>query len=155
MNLLILIALWFVFELLTNGEEMGWRGYILPRLQAKYNALFSSLIVGVLWGIWHIPKFLGSGLSSESSFTWFLLYHAAVSVLFTWLYNNSRGSLLLVTLFHASTNTAAMFLPISFSVAGGIIPNLMIVLYILAAIVVTIVAGWSRLSRTEPVQIQE
>lgn len=49
--LLVLIVPWILFEILTNGEEMGWRGYVLPRLQAKYNALTSSLIVGVIWGV--------------------------------------------------------------------------------------------------------
>ncbi|HEX6268721.1 MAG TPA: CPBP family intramembrane glutamic endopeptidase, partial [Anaerolineales bacterium] len=54
-NLLILIVPWFFYEAIANGEEMGWRGYILPRLQAKHNALVSSLIVGLLWGVWHFP----------------------------------------------------------------------------------------------------
>ena len=153
--LLALIVPWILFEILTNGEEMGWRGYVLPRLQARYNGLVSSLIVGMIWGVWHLPKFLGAGTNSERSFTWFVVAHLALAILYTWLYNNTRGSLLLVTLFHASGNTAAMFRPISFAAIGGIVPNLMIVLYILAATVVTVVAGPAQLSRTEPKQVQE
>jgi len=153
--LLYMILPWILFEIITNGEEMGWRGYVLPRLQAKYNALTSSLIIGVIWSIWHLPKFLGTGLSGERSFPWFTVAHLALAILYTWLYNNSRGSLLLVTLFHASSNTAGMFLPVSFAVAGGVISNLMIVLYIVAAIIVIVVAGPSRLSRTGSLQIQE
>ena len=68
MNVLLLIVVWFLFEVITNGEEIGWRGYVLPRLQAKYNALVASLIVGVIWGAWHLPKFLGVGANSERSF---------------------------------------------------------------------------------------
>ena len=154
-NLLILIVPWFFYEAIANGEEMGWRGYILPRLQAKHNALASSLIVGLSWGVWHFPKFLGLGANSERSFPWFMVITVAAAVLYTWLYNNTRGSLLLVTLFHASGNSAGIFLPISFAAIGGIVPNLMIVLYILAAVVVVIAAGPARLSRREPKQIQE
>jgi membrane protease YdiL (CAAX protease family) len=154
MNVLLLIVFWFLFEVITNGEEIGWRGYVLPRLQAKYNALVASLIVGVIWGAWHLPKFWGVGASSERSFTWFVVAHIALAVLYTWLYNNTRGSLLLVTIFHASGNTAGAFLPISFAATGGFMPNIMILLYILAAIIVTILAGPERLSQTEQMQTQ-
>lgn len=154
MNVLLLIVVWFLFEVITNGEEIGWRGYVLPRLQAKYNALVASLIVGVIWGAWHLPKFLGVGASNERSFAWFLVFIVAEAVLYTWLYNNTRGSLLLVTIFHASGNTAGAFLPISFAAPGGFMPNIMILLYILAAIIVTILAGPERLSRTEQMQTQ-
>lgn len=145
---LILIVPWFLFEMLTNGEEMGWRGYVLPRLQARHNALVASLIVGVIWGVWHLPKFLGTGVSGERSFAWFVVAHVALAVLYTWLYNNTRGSLLLVTLFHASGNTAAMFLPIAFATPGGIEQNVMVVLYVVAAVIVIFVAGPAHLSRT-------
>jgi hypothetical protein len=70
------------------------------------------------------------------------------------LYNNTRGSLLLVTIFHASGNTAGTFLPTSFATPGGFLPKIMILLYILAAIVVTIIAGPERLLRTEQRQVQ-
>lgn len=152
--LLALVVPWLVFEILTNGEEMGWRGYVLPRLQARYNALVSSLIVGVIWSVWHLPKFFGTGLSGERSFVWFTAALLALAILYTWLYNNTRGSLLFVTLFHATGNTAGMFLPISFAVPGGIEQNTLVVLYIIAAFVVTVRAGVKNLSRTEEKQIQ-
>jgi membrane protease YdiL (CAAX protease family) len=150
--LLALIIPWLVFEILTNGEEWGWRGYVLPRLQARFNALTSSLIVGVIWSVWHIPKFLGTGMRGERSFVWFTIAHLALAVLYTWLYNNTRGSLLLVVLFHAAQNTTGMFLPVKFAVPGGIEQNLLVVLYIVAAVVVTFVEGAERLSRTEEKQ---
>jgi len=153
--LLVLVVPWFIFEILTNGEEWGWRGYVLPRLQARYNALVASLILGMIWSVWHLPKFFGTGTSGGRSFVWFTVFCMAAAVLYTWLYNNSRGSLLLVVLFHAANNTAGMFLPTSFAVPGGIVQNLMIVLYILAAISVTVATGPTRLSRTEEMQIQE
>ena len=101
----------------ANGEEVGWRGYVLPRLQAKYNALVSSLIVGVIWGLWHIPKFLAPG--NTSPFGWFMIKVIADAVLYTWLYNNTKGSLLLATLFHAAGNTAGVFLPVTTTVTGN------------------------------------
>lgn len=153
--LLALVIPWLLFDLLTNGEEMGWRGYVLPRLQARHSALAASLVVGVIWGLWHLPKFLGSGTSSEKSLVWFVVAHLALAILYTWLYNSTRGSLLLVTLFHASGNTAGMFLPVSFAVAGGVKQNLLIVLTILAAVAVTVAAGPAHLSRTEEKQVQE
>lgn len=153
--LLVLVAPWIIFEILTNGEEMGWRGYVLPRLQAKYNALVASLIVGVIWSVWHLPKFFGTGFSDERSFFWFTVAHLALAVLYTWLYNNTRGSLLLVTLFHASGNTFGVFMPAEFAVTGGILSNLEIVFFVIAAVVVTVFAGPANLSRTEEKQIQE
>jgi uncharacterized protein len=152
--LLALVIPWILFEVLTNGEEIGWRGYVLPRLQAKYNALISSLIVGVIWSVWHLPKFMGTGISGERSFIWFTIAHLALAVLYTWLYSNTRGSLLLVVLFHAAGNTAGMFLPVQFAVPGGIEQNILIVLYILAAVLVVMTAGAAQLSRTEEKQVE-
>jgi len=153
--LLSMLIPWILFEVFTNGEEMGWRGYVLPRLQAKYNALVSSLILGVIWSIWHLPKFFGTGLNGELSFFWFTIFTIFVAILYTWLYNSTRGSLLLVTLFHASGNTVGVFLPVKFAMVGGILSNLETVFLVIAAVIVTIIAGPARLSRTEPKQIQE
>jgi len=153
--LLALLIAWILFEVFTNGEEMGWRGYVLPRLQSKYNAFVSSLILGVIWSVWHLPKFFGTGSSEGRSFFWFTVFTMSVAVLYTWLYNNTHGSLLLVVIFHASGNTVGMFLPAKFAVAGGILSNLEIVLFFIVAIVVTILAGPECLSRTEEKQVQD
>lgn len=142
-----LVIPWFLFELLTNGEEMGWRGYVLPRLLTKYHALTASLILGVIWALWHLPKLLGAGMNGDRSLVWFLVAHMALAILYTWVYTGTRGSLLLVTILHASSNTAGIFLPVSFAVAGGVTDNLLIVLIVLAAVVVTAVAGPARLAR--------
>ena len=154
-NLPLLFLPFLLSDAITNGEEMGWRGYVLPRLQAKYNALVSSLILGVIWAFWHLPKFLAPG--NTSSFGLFMVRIIAVAVLYTWLYNNAKGSLLLVTLFHAAGNAGGVFLPTATTVSGENTGTfiIQIVLEIIAAVVVIIYAGAERLSRTEPKQMQE
>jgi membrane protease YdiL (CAAX protease family) len=154
-NLLVFIVPFFLFDAIANGEEIGWRGYVLPRLQTKYNALVSSLIVGLIWGIWHFPKFLAPG--NDSSFALFMVKVMADAVLYTWLFNNTKGSLLLVTLFHASGNTAGVFLPIANTVTANNMGALLlqVLLEIIVAIVVMIIAGPARLSRREQPQMQE
>jgi uncharacterized protein len=154
-NLALLIIPFFLFDAIANGEEIGWRGYVLPRLQAKYSALAASLILGVIWGVWHIPKFLSHW--DTASFAWFMVDVLTKAVLLSWMYNSTKGSLLLVTLFHASFNTAAVLLPIANTVSDSnlgarIIINL---LEVITAIVVIVSAGPERLSQTEPKQVQE
>jgi membrane protease YdiL (CAAX protease family) len=154
-NLILLIVPFFIFDALTNGEEIGWRGYVLPRLQAKYSALISTLILGVIWSFWHLPKFVTHW--DTVSFVWFVVDTVAKAILLTWLYNNTRGSLLLVTLFHASFNTASVMLPMANTATGE---NLgaeifAVLLTVFVAVVVIFITGPERLSRYEPKQVQE
>ena len=153
-NLPVLILPFFLFDALTNGEEIGWRGYVLPRLQSKHNALLSSLILGVIWWFWHLPKFLAPG--NTSSFPLYLAEMLPVAVLYTWLYNNTQGSLLLVTLFHASGNTAGVFLPIANTISGSNLGPflLFIALLILTAAAVVASERPAQLSRKERLQVQ-
>jgi membrane protease YdiL (CAAX protease family) len=153
-SLPLFIVPFFIFDALTNGEEMGWRGYVLPRLQAKHSALLASLILGAVWGFWHLPKYLAPG--STGSFAVGTMKVFADAILYTWLYNSTRGSLLLTTIFHAAGNTAGVFLPIANTTSGSNMGVLIIaiVIEILVAIVVTVVSGPERLSRTEPRQTQ-
>jgi len=141
----------FLVDFVSNGEEIGWRGYVLPRLQARHSALIASLILGVVWGFWHLPKFLAD---DSSPFWLFMIRITASAVLYTWLFNNARGSLLLTTLFHASANTAGVFLPIANTAVGSNVNALVIqaALEVCAAIAVTLFAGPARLSRTQDKQ---
>ena len=153
-NLPLFVLPFLLFDAIANGEEIGWRGYVLPRLQKKYTALAASLIVGVIWGLWHLPKFLAPG--NTSPFAWFMVRQIADAVVYTWVYNNTKGSLLLVTLLHAASNTAGVFLPVYNTVSGSN-PTVFLIeigLVILAAVVVTVVAGPANLSRTAPRQAQ-
>lgn len=87
------------------GEEVGWRGYALPALQVRYSALISSLILGVMWTLWHLPQFFNPAtLYSDLPFGLFLAYLVPFTVLITWVFNSTGGSVLMAMLLHAVMN---------------------------------------------------
>ena len=87
------------------GEELGWRGFVLPRLLRLHPPINSSLILGVIWGLWHLPAFFISGTPQEgASFLFFFLGAIVLSFLSTFLYIHSRGSVLITALLHITTN---------------------------------------------------
>ncbi|HEX2908951.1 MAG TPA: type II CAAX endopeptidase family protein [Phototrophicaceae bacterium] len=126
------------------GEEIGWRGYALPRLQRRYSALTATLFLSVLWGLWHVPLFFYmeqpsidtlvgnapqfSYLSQPLMNAFWFLGLVAGAIVFTWLLNSSQGSILMVILFHGAYNF------VTASVTANGIP---------AAIVSTLVMLWS------------
>ena len=127
------------------GEELGWRGFALPRLQARQNALPASLLLGVLWGLWHLPQAIAMG-EGIVSFILFVLTLTAYAVLFTWVYNNTNGSLFLMVLFHAVFLTATLtFLAPQRDL---IVYVLYLILLWVAVTIVVVTAGAARLSRT-------
>jgi membrane protease YdiL (CAAX protease family) len=93
--------------LMTGGvnEESGWRGFALPRLQGRYPVLVSALIVWFFWAAWHLPYDFGRG----DELSWILenrlLWNLLISILLTWLYNRTNGSLLAPALLHPAMNT--------------------------------------------------
>jgi membrane protease YdiL (CAAX protease family) len=87
------------------AEEGGWRGFALARLQEKFNALVSSIILGTIWASWHIPMFFMPGSDQASiPFSLYLILNIAFATYITWLYNNTRGSLLITILAHFCIN---------------------------------------------------
>jgi len=110
-----LIILFLIFTLGFDGlgEEIGWRGFALPKLLESRSALISSLILGALWAIWHFPYALTQGtFLSEVPLYWFFINLLALSIIYTWIFINTNGSLLLALLFHAAGNTTINLLPI-------------------------------------------
>lgn len=88
------------------GEELGLRGFALPRLQERTNPFHASLVIGVLWGLWHLPVLVGR---EPLIVVVFLLLAIGLSFVFTWLFNGSGGSLVPVLLFHTFQNSEEMF----------------------------------------------
>jgi len=95
-------------------EESGWRGYALSCLQAKFNALVSSFILGIVWALWHIPQFLipGNGMFYKTPIWPFIPTVVAATILFTWVYNNTNGSLLAMLLMHTTFNLSMFTFPV-------------------------------------------
>jgi len=85
-------------------EEPGWRGFALPRLQAQFGPIVGKIILGVLWALWHLPGFLGGWMTR--GLLPLIVSGIAFSIVATWIYNNTRGSILLMILFHSSSNAA-------------------------------------------------
>jgi membrane protease YdiL (CAAX protease family) len=94
------------------GEEVGWRGYALPRLAAYVGLGGASLLIGLIWALWHLPLFvLPDSGSTGQSFLAYLLQVTAMSVVFAFLYWKTDGSLLLVMLLHAAVNNTTGIVP--------------------------------------------
>ena len=130
------------------AEELGWRGYVLPRLQNNLNALLSSIVVGIFWGAWHIPLLIYFGDLGATDFAGYLLAvvnFIPVAILYTWIYNNTKGSLLLVTLFHIGQQLSNNLL--------GTLPTYSddILMWIVAVVIIGI-EGIGSLSRRLPKQ---
>jgi CAAX protease family protein len=94
-----------LLAVLIVGEEVGWRGFGLPYLLARWPALASSLILGAVWAFWHLPNFLLPGFPHRGlPFPAFLILVLSYSVLFTWLAGKTEGSLMVALVFHAALN---------------------------------------------------
>jgi membrane protease YdiL (CAAX protease family) len=103
-QILIWVAGIWLGVAIAPGEELGWRGYALPRLQATVHPLAASILLGLLWGMWHFDGLL-SHAANEYSLVDVLGFTAgtiSASVIYTWLFNNTRGSVLIASIFHAA-----------------------------------------------------
>ena len=128
-------------------EELAWRGYALDGLQVKWNALISSLILGVAWTVWHLPLFFIQGSYQYSlglgtvRFWLYMMDKIPQSVLMTWIYNNNRRSTLSAILFHFMVNLIGELFGLTLRAEA-----IYILLWIIAAIGVTVSWGPERLA---------
>ena len=146
----VVLSPYIIFGAMVNFfantcEEIGWRGFALPRLQKRHNALVATLIVGTLWGLWHLPLFFLAGAMSEYPFLWFISIVADAFV-YTWIYNSTKGSILLVALLHGSGNIASAFIP-------GVSPIIYALVNCVAAIILVAVLGKANLSHQKRVYV--
>ena len=154
LQMVLSLAPMFIIFTIVNGEELAWRGYATPKLQARYSALAASLIMGVIWTVFHLPLFFTKTGSSQSDwpFASFLVSTVAITVLYTWLLNHTRGSVLLAYLFHGAANTWTRVFSIDHvdPRVGWIVDAL----FVLLVLIVVLYEGAENLSRTEK-RIQE
>jgi len=137
------------------GEEFGWRGFAMPRLQSRYNALVSSLIIGLLWGLWHTPLFLTEGTIQSKwlaevgwiSAVGYTLFCMSWSIQYTWIFNNTKGSVLLAAVLHGAVNAWNGYINVYRGNFGNIVAFM--ALSVIVSIIIVIVAGPTHLSRTK------
>jgi membrane protease YdiL (CAAX protease family) len=157
------VPMFVLFTIVAGiGEEFGWRGYLLPRLQTRHNALVSGLIVGVIWAIWHIPLFFLKGMSQnvmqlQAGLLPALLGYSVLvivsSIQFTWVFNNTRGSVLLAAVMHGANNTWGGYIDVYRGHFGGAITFMAV--SVLVSILIVLLAGPRHLSRTNKRNVLE
>lgn len=141
-GVLIQLAIYLVF----NWEDIGWRGFAATRLQASHTALTTALLLGVVEGLFHIPLFFApSSSQANSPFLSFMLLSIAGVVVLNWVFNSTRGSVLLAMLFHAAANTWTDIVPIP--QGDSLAWTTWAVVFSVVAIVVVAVVGTRYLAR--------
>ena len=118
---LLLLALVFTHGLVANLiEAYGWRGYLQETLQSMYSALTASILVGIVWVLWHLPLFFHPDGGFESiPLSRYIFLLVGVSIIFAWMYNESRGSVVLVTIMHCSFNGSIGLVTMALIDTGG------------------------------------
>lgn len=144
-KLLGMVIITFLYGIIYAGlsEEPGWRGFALPRLQAKFSPLVSSLILWVFWAVWHAPGRFGGIEAKSLSDTlveWGLLL--LVTVILTWIFNRTQGSILVTALLHPAMNTATTF------ITGSL--GALILLFVFMVFVIVLDKMWRKLPTDNP-----
>lgn len=133
----------------ATGEEPGWRAFATPRFQHHLGALGTSVVLGMIWALWHLPLWFLEGTPQYNlEFVPFAISCVTETILLTWIYNNTRGSLVMASLFHLSINVSGSLVP---SILGWVgvkdfywIQAVVLVIY---ALIVICIFGDARLSR--------
>jgi CAAX protease family protein len=139
------------------GEEFGWRGFAMPRLQAHHSALGSSLIVGLIWGIWHIALFFTPGTVQSEwrsqagliiPVVGYTVFCMAWAIQYTWVFNNTKGSVLLAAVVHGAGNAfLGDYINVYRGHFGGILAFAAVM--VVTSLIIVVLAGPANLSRTE------
>jgi membrane protease YdiL (CAAX protease family) len=103
----VLLPLFLIILTVTDGygEEPAWRGFALPRLLERHGTFLASLIVGILWALWHLPLLWTAGIDAQQLPWWLLILDVpAKSLFFTLVFQRTNGSVLIAAIFHGATN---------------------------------------------------
>ncbi|WP_129116282.1 CPBP family intramembrane glutamic endopeptidase [Halegenticoccus tardaugens] len=117
----IMIVIGIILGTFIGGgqEEFGWRGFAQPELQERYGGLSAALIIGVFWGLWHLPQFVPGGFRADWPLELVVAYFVGIiafSVLLGWVFNGSNGSVLLAMLMHGTDNATTGQVPLDLDV---------------------------------------
>lgn len=130
------------------GQELGWRGFALPGLQRERSAFSASILLGVAWSLWHLPLlFIEGAAPAGVPVLWLMALVVPFSVILTWLYNSTGGSLLLVVLLVAGFRTALSFLHPALETGVHIAMTILLVVFWVSALYLAWWAGPNRLKR--------
>jgi membrane protease YdiL (CAAX protease family) len=132
------------------GEELGWRGFALPRLQHRYGALWASIMIGVIWSTWHLwPIITPGGFAhlTPSGLAQTYIRLISTAIIYAWLYNSTNGSLFLVMVAHAGHNIAIDLIQIH-EQGTDVVSVIIALLYLVAAIAVVLMTRPQALSRS-------
>lgn len=145
------IALLFMVVVGGGQEEPGWRGFALPRLQAAYSSLTASVLIGVVWAVWHLPLFvMGLARNTSGRFSLYAALVVGMSVLLTWCYNRTGGSVLVAMLFHAGVNASGLLVPATQDVVEQSALAVDLGMAVGVWLVVLVVVATRRLSKSVP-----
>lgn len=146
------IPIAFIYILLLGGplqEEFGWRGYALDRLNKRFHAVTSSIILGICWALWHLPAAFSNKLIVNPKFFWlYTIQIVLVSILFTWIYQNTKRSILSVLLFHTMNNLFIWLILPDMKMPLGFIIYSILLLFI-TDIVIILIWGAKKLTHKE------
>lgn len=109
--LFILSAAYRFFYANACGEEPGWRGFALPRLEARFNPLTANLILAFFWALWHLPLPQAQGLANPAAFLEYYIGTFAHCIIISWLFNRTKGSILVAGLLHVFSNVSRLYIP--------------------------------------------
>jgi hypothetical protein len=150
----VIPTLLFLIVFAGLGEEFGWRGFAMPRLQSRHNALTTSLIIGAFHAVWHLPLFFLKGEMYQTlaleigyvpAFLGYAILVLALSVQLAWIFNNTRGSVLLAAVYHGAGNAWNGYIDIYRGQIAG--PVVYVGLMVVVSIVVIIIYGPASLTR--------
>lgn len=127
--LFVLRSTLFTLLVVAVGEEAGWRGWMLPELQKRMSPLTSTVLIGIVWGLWHYPLYVNGQYPEDPQLVFAKVgVCVLLGILFTWLYNRSGGNLLLAVVLHTALNNTARILPFTEHAGLGLIGLLVTVL---------------------------
>lgn len=130
-GLWVLRSILFTLLVVAVGEEAGWRGWMLPELQKRMSPLSGTVLIGIVWGLWHYPLFVNGQYPEDPQMVFAKVgVCVLLGIAFTWLYNRSGGNLLLAVVLHTALNNTARVLPFTESAGIGMLALLIALVFV-------------------------